>query len=277
MMSQQTKVQESATFWHARDLGDLELLRASYVTHSYSPHTHEGFALGVIEWGAERFSYRHDTHVAPQGAVVLINPGEVHTGAAAIPEGWRYRMIYPEVGWLQRAASQLTGRERPIPYFADPVVFDSTLASALLKMHAALELSPDPLERELLLLGVLAAFVARHADTLHLSREVKPEPDLARRVRAYLEEHLAEPVSLAHLAADTRVSAYHLLRVFRMATGMPPHTYLTQMRVDRARRLLAQGLPPATVAPLVGFYDQSHLTRHFKRVVGVPPARYAQA
>ncbi|MGE5598408.1 MAG: AraC family ligand binding domain-containing protein, partial [Bacteroidota bacterium] len=95
--------QERAKFWRDTTLGGLELLRASYITHAFAPHTHEGFAIGVIEAGAEGFSYRRSYHVAPAGTMVVINPGERHTGEAAARTGWTYRMLYPEARLLQRA------------------------------------------------------------------------------------------------------------------------------------------------------------------------------
>jgi AraC-like DNA-binding protein len=271
-----TAIGETATYWRARDLGDLELLRAHYITFSYAPHAHEGYAIGVIEEGAERFEYRHSSYVVPAGAIALINPGEPHTGAAATPDGWRYRMLYPEVGLLQRAASELSGRRRDVPFFAEPVMSDPALAKKLLGLHAMIETSTDPLERESQMLGVFAMLVERHADTLHLAATIKAEPISVRRVRTYLEEHASEPITLAELAALSSTSAYHLLRTFHAATGLPPHAYLTQIRIGRAKHLLAQGYTPTEVATLVGFYDQSHLTRHFKRTVGVPPAQYAR-
>jgi AraC-like DNA-binding protein len=93
-------------------------------------------------------------------------------------------------------------------------------------------------------------------------------------VRDLLPLRLADPPSLAELAAMTGLSQFALLRAFRRETGMPPHAYLNQLRVRRARLLLDDGLAPADVAAQTGFADQAHLTRHFKRVVGVPPAAY---
>jgi len=93
-------------------------------------------------------------------------------------------------------------------------------------------------------------------------------------VRDLLPERLADPPSLAELADLTGLSQFALLRAFRRQTGMPPHAYLNHLRVRRARLLLDRGLAPADVAAQTGFADQAHLTRHFKRVVGVPPAAY---
>jgi AraC-like DNA-binding protein len=98
-----------------------------------------------------------------------------------------------------------------------------------------------------------------------------------RRALAYLRERLAEPISLDDLAAHADVDKFHLCRAFRAQIGLPPHTYLTHLRVARAKALLARGMRASELAPLVGFYDQAQLTKHFRRVVGTTPARYAQS
>lgn len=267
---------EHAIFWRDPALGGLELLRAHYVTHSFAPHSHDTFAIGVVETGVERFHYRRVPVSAPSGSLVIINPGEPHTGSSALADGWRYRMLYPDPSLLREAAGDLSGRARQIPYFAEPVVHDPSLARELLRLHAALEAGAEPLERQTRLLAFLARLIQRHADTTHLDSRLTPEPLVVRRLRDYLDERATAPVTLAELAEFAGMSAYHTLRVFTRATGLPPHAYLTQRRVVHARSLLAQRLPLAQVAAVAGFYDQSHLTRHFKRIVGVTPGQYAQ-
>lgn len=106
------KAQEHVKFWQAPDLGKLDLLRATYFTHTFSRHSHNGYALGIIEHGAETFYYRGATHTAPAGSIVIINPGEVHTGQATNgTTGWKYRMLYPETALLQRAAQEVSPKK----------------------------------------------------------------------------------------------------------------------------------------------------------------------
>ena len=271
-------IQEHTRFWREPALSNLELLRATYITHAFAPHTHDGYAIGVIENGAEQFKYRRSVHVAPRGSIVVINPGEMHTGEAATERGWTYRMLYPDVSLLQRAASEVTGKQRDIPFFPSPVVDDAMLATQLLHLHAMLESSPSALERDSRFLWVLAQLIVRHADAHpHASlRPLRGQQMWVQQVRAYLEDHYAENVSLEQLASFVNVSPFHLLRVFRDVVGLPPHNYLTQVRIRRARQLLQASLRPAEVALAVGFTDQSHLTKHFKSLVGVTPALYAQ-
>src|SRR5258707_4967717 len=271
-------LREKATFWRDPGLSNLELLRATFITHAFSPHTHEGYAIGVVEKGAEQFKYRRAIHIAPQGSIVLINPGEMHTGEAFSEQGWSYRMFYPDISLLQRAAAGIREKSQRVPFFPAPVVHDPAMARLLSQLHAALATSPSELERESLLIWTLAHLVRRHAaDTPPIALAASPlERTPILKVRSYLEEHSTENVSLEQIAALVNLSPFYLLRVFRETVGLPPHSYLTQIRVTRAKRLISASMPLAEVATAVGFTDQSHLNRHFKALVGVTPGQYAR-
>ncbi len=102
-----------------------------------------------------------------------------------------------------------------------------------------------------------------------------PEHPAVSRARAYLDAS-AEPVSLDVLAGKVRLSKSHLVRLFRTQVGLPPHAYSLRLRISRACRLLASGVPIAEVAHAAGFADQSHLTRHFKDRLGLTPGAYVR-
>lgn len=274
MMSTQSP-HERVKFWHAHELGKLELLHATYITHTFARHTHDGFAMGIIEQGAEGFYYRGAEYIAPAGSVVVINPGEVHTGQAVTEAGWTYRMLYPAIPLVQKAMVEITGRPADIPNFLEPVIQDEYLRQLIRQLHLTLENPATPaLERESRFVSTLVQLINRHA--IH-SPDLRPagrEHQAVRRVREYLEAHYAENVLLDQLAVLANLSPFHLLRAFRAETGLPPHAYLTQVRVERAKVLLAQGWPAAQVAFETGFADQSHLTKRFKGIVGVAPGQY---
>ena len=124
------------------------------------------------------------------------------------------------------------------------------------------------------LAGLLRAHAADGPAVVRDATGARRAPATVRTICELLHERLAEPPSLAELSAVTGLSQFALLRAFRAQTGLPPHAYLNQLRVRRARSLLDDGLPATEVAALTGFADQAHLTRHFKRVVGVPPGAY---
>jgi AraC-like DNA-binding protein len=250
-------------------------MRAAYVTQTFPRHSHEGFAVGVIEDGALGFTYRGENVVAPAGAINLANPDEPHTGYAAVEAGWTYRMFYLEAEWLQQAASQMADRAQAMPFFQAGVLYDCQLAAEIRSLHASLEDGGlTEIEQESRFLSLLSRLVGRHADAPPSVRGPAPERHAVRRVRDHIQTHFSEAISLADLAALARLSPYHLLRVFHMEVGMPPHAYLTQVRIRKARELLGCGWSIAAVAQETGFVDQSHLSRAFKRLTGVTPGQY---
>ncbi|MBX3011202.1 MAG: AraC family transcriptional regulator [Caldilineaceae bacterium] len=267
---------EKTKFWHDQALGDLELLHATYVTHAFVPHMHEGYAIGVIERGAETFAYRRATHVAGAGSLVVVQPGELHTGQAMTAVGWSYRMLYPAAAQLQAAASTLADAPRGYPFFGAPVIQDAPLAQQCIQLHRDLEAGLSVLEREARWLAFLTNLITRHADAPRAALPAKASPSHLQMIVDYLEANYATNVTLAELTQLVHLSPYHLLRSFKAALGLPPHAYLNQLRVERAKRLLLAGLPIVEVALAVGFTDQSHLTRAFKRIVGVPPGQYTK-
>lgn len=267
--------QEQARLWRAHDLGNLEVLQASYTKHSFARHTHEEFMIGVIEGGGCEFYYRGDTHIALAGSIVLINPGEVHDGSGAETARLVYRALYPAVDVLQRLASEFAGKRQGVPYFTTPVVEDAQVSALLHALHMLLEAPASALERESQFCLVFAQLIARYAEQRPQALKAGKEHQAVRLIRDYLEAQYAEQVTLAQLASLAGLSPYHVLRVVHSELGLPPHAYLTQVRVAQAKKLLRLGMPIPQVALETGFVDQSHLTRHFKRQVGVTPGQYA--
>lgn len=267
---------EEATFWTSEELPGVELLRAVYLDQSFPPHAHDTFALGVIEEGALAMRYRKSNFVAPRGSVGFALPGETHTGYAGDRRGWRYRMLYADPSLLCRVTEEL-GRRTAFPFIPECVLFDDELALELLRLHRLLEdSSSSPLELQTLLTWSLARLVLRHASDRPSPRHTRDGTTLAQRVRQILENRHAERISLEELAEESHTSRWYLLRTFRETFGMPPHTFLVQFRVRRARELLRSGKEIAETATAVGFCDQSHLTRAFHRIVGISPGRYVE-
>jgi AraC-like DNA-binding protein len=265
---------EVARYWQHAAVEGVDLLRASYVTHRYGRHAHETYTFGLIEAGVEEFDYGSNVFRAGAGAVALLDPDVVHTGQAATPAGWRYRVLYPQVSVVTEVAAEL-GWRSGTPRFPQTVVYDAGSAASLRAAHRAAE-HGDQLASSTLLRTALGGLLRAHAapGPVNGTTPVRRAPLAVGTVRELLAERIADPPSLAELAALTGLSQFALLRAFRDATGLPPHAYLNQLRVRRARQLLDDGLAPAEVAAQTGFADQAHLTRHFKRVVGVPPAAY---
>ena len=261
-------------FWQVPDLGDLEVLHATYRRHAFEWHAHEGYATGIIDLGAGSFWYRGANRAVPAGSMTALDAGEAHTGRVVSGEGWSYRILYPSKALLENIAEEAFGSRGSVR-FPEPVFHDRPLAASMDLLHRSLDEPASALERESLLLSTYASLLARHAQQHRTpERPASGEPRAVSRAREYLEECFAEDVSLGKLAEVVGLSRYHLIRTFRENVGLPPHAYLTQVRLRRARKLLAAGEPIAAVAQGVGFADQSHLTRRFKGAFGITPGQF---
>ncbi|MFD0279492.1 AraC family transcriptional regulator [Kitasatospora sp. NPDC127111] len=244
------------------------MLTARFDRHVYAPHSHAEYTIGVCVGGSEVIDYRGGRLHVGLGEIVVLEPGEVHTGGPGTTEGYAYRALYVPPPLLAEAT------EAP-SHFAAPVVDDPALAAALRTAHTELSASPaDALEAESRLSWLLGALAHRHGSARPVRDRVSGAGQIARAVRDRLADELLAPPALTDLAADFGLSRYQLLRAFRDTMGLPPYAWLAQHRVARARVLLEHGLRPAEVAGLVGFADQAHLTRWFRRVLGVTPAAY---
>lgn len=252
------------------------MLRATYITYAFSRHAHEGFGIAIVESGAMAFDYRGATHTAPAGSIVITAPGEMHTGHAALETGWTYRTLLPATRWLQQAAAELAGRRQGIPYFSSPVIHDPRLNRRLVDLHRTLEVSPSPLERESRFLWDMAQLVGHYASDRPSTIAAGRESRAVSQVRDYLIAHSDVNTSLAELATLAGLPPLRLLRSFRKQMGLPPHAYLNHLRVHRAKRLISAGFTLTDAALEVGFTDQSHLHRHFKKMLGVTPGQYAR-
>jgi AraC-like DNA-binding protein len=266
---------EKARYWRHDAVPGVDLLRARYVTHRYARHSHETYTFGVIDSGVEEFEYHGELLRAGPGTVALLNPEVVHTGQAAVPEGWSYRVLYPDVALVTGIAAEL-GAPPGTPSFPQTVISDPVSAGLLRSAHLAAE-HGDRLASSSLLRAALATVLSTHAQlTCHVGarRGSRSQSSPVATARELLAGSLTSPPSLDELAAATGMGPFALLRAFRDELGLPPHAYLNQLRVRLARQLLDAGQSPADVAVAAGFADQPHLTRHFKRAVGVPPGAY---
>ena len=269
-------MRQHVRIWRPKGLDGVECLRAEHRDASFARHFHEGYAVGVIESGALGFKYLGRECLAYAGAVNMVVPGEVHDGHSASPLGWRYRMFYLEPEVVERLAGELCGRDARVPDFPGGVIIDPYLARDLGSLHRDLEAGGTTLlERQTRLAAALASWISRHSEQ-RLRPRSGPEPIAVSRAKEYLRERVAEPVSLSELSRSAGLSGCRLNRVFSQSLGLPPHAYQVQLRVDRARALLCAGASPAQAALESGFADQSHLTRHFRRVTGVTPGAYGK-
>jgi AraC-like DNA-binding protein len=263
---------EQARHWRAPELPGVDLLQASFVSKRFVRHTHEGFVIAAITAGVEAFEVNGGLVRVGHGGLALVNPDTVHTGHAGVPEGWTYSALYPGTEVVRGIAEEVLA-VRGAPSFGVSSVHDPVAVRLVTGVHRALERG-DALAADSLLRVAVARLLRRHGGRVPVRTPSSAGAVVARRARDVLVERMARPPGLEGLAVELGTGPFALLRAFREVYGMPPHAWLTDARVRRARRLLGDGVTPAAAAVAVGFADQAHLSRHFSRIVGVPPGAY---
>lgn len=255
--------------WTPAVPGVREVFHARFTEHAYPPHTHDAWAVLILDHGAIRYDLDQRHHGAAGTSVTVLPPYVPHDGRAAVSTGFCKRVLYlePDVLGDDVIAKAVDG-----PTFADP-----ELRHRMDQLHRAVAEPGDELAAESRL-----AFVRER-----IRQRFAAEPDgqpggsapgkLADEMRSVLDSHVVDGITLERAAGLLSAHPTHLVRAFTRRFGLPPHMYLTGRRIDLARRLLLAGVAPADVAVRAGFYDQAHLTRHFTRYLGVPPGRYAAA
>jgi AraC-like DNA-binding protein len=258
-------VTEQVQAWRPPVPGISEVLHAVFHEHAYPPHTHDTWTVFVVDDGQIRYDLDRHHRGAGPATVGVLPPHVVHDGRPATSRGYRKRVVYLETSVL--------GEDLISRAVDEPCIEDVPLRRRLHALHEAARHPDQALEAETHL-----AFVAERLRAHLTDQRDEDDPgrvdEIAERLRDLLEAEAPEAVTLAAAGEILGASPAHLVRCFTRTFGIAPHAYVLGRRIEAARQLLLEGEPIAQVAAHVGFCDQSHLTRHFKRHVGTTPGQY---
>ena len=247
---------------------DLEILSCCD-GRAFPRHLHDGYVLWLNSESGEHFQVRGESNVLEPGSVSLIEPGVVHSNRPCDTSRRHLRSFYFSDAFLTGTMGPRLGRR--LPGLRTTRLGDPALWRCLAALHDGMLKGEDALRLEE---GILEAF-ALLCERCGISEERSGRGDIRmERLVDFLHAHLDRAVSLADLAALAQCSEHHVIRMFRRHTGLPPHAFLSQIRLERARRLLNAGTSIADAAAQSGLCDQSHLTRMFRDRYGITPGRY---
>lgn len=240
---------------------------------SFEAHMHSGAVLWLNRSGGERFSVRGGSEVLQPGCLSLIEAGVVHANQPCGSGPRDLRSLYLDDSFFVDMA-----RRFELPSLRTPqctrVFADARLWGETAALHQAIMNNAEPLVVEQQALQTFARLLVHCRVLPDLAQDAKRNRPGLQRMIDFIRERHRDKVTLEDLAGVGRCSEMHVLRQFKVGMGMTPHRYLTQVRLEQARRLIGAGLPLADAALQAGFADQSHLTRNFRRRYGVTPATY---
>lgn len=254
--------------WKPPIVGVREVFHARFTDHAYPPHIHDVWTLFIVDEGAIRYDLHRRHRGAEPAMVSILPPQVVHDGRGATSLGFRERVLYLETNIL---GEHLIG-----PAVDRSVIPDPGLRAQVSALHDALACPDRELEAETRLAFIIERIAASFGEP-GPDRALVTTEDQAEHLRAFLDAHLFERVTLATAAATIGAGPTQLARSFSADFGIPPHLYVLGRRLEAARERILGGQILADVAAEVGFCDQAHFSRRFTRHMGVTPGQFRRA
>lgn len=254
---------------------DAELSMEAYhfqgIMQKFPNHFHQYYVIGFIENGKRYLSCKNKEYTVEPGDLVLFNPGDNHTCEQLEGRALDYRCINIQPEIMGKAILEITGKNE-LPYFTTTVDFHSELASQVRELHSMIMQEENEFRKEEIFFLLLEQLVQEH-----MKQMSAPKTEQSMEVKAicgFLEKNYMENITLSELSSLTGLNKYYLIRSFTKQKGISPYSYLETIRIDKAKKLLEQGVLPIDVALQTGFTDQSHFSNFFKKLIGLTPKQY---
>lgn len=242
------------------------------------PHTHAEYQFSISPNAVGEYLCRGGKYVFAPQTLGIIHTGERHAPSdkSAVEQDEIYYVLYLAPEEIMKAAREIGWRKNELPYFKNFLIADERLAARYLSLFGSSNDNESQLARDIDRLDFLTFLVANFAQNKDTSEETHlKSPGRAAIAREFLDANFSRAVSLDELAAVAGVGKFYLCREFKRVVGISPHLYQNQLRVNRARQILLNGKSIVETADELGFYDQSHFGKNFKKFVGITPQSYA--
>ncbi|HEY1931649.1 MAG TPA: AraC family transcriptional regulator [Acetobacteraceae bacterium] len=265
----------ASRYWSDRGLAGLSLLHADFSTHEYAPHSHDGLVIAMTEHGGAIIRSGIQTFEARPALLFVSNPAVAQAAWMGRSRRWMYRSLYLAEPALSEVRRQVGMVHQP--HFVRSAIDDAELRKDFLSLHRALSDARDEFRDLELLISTFGRLFVRHGAGQGRVETVPTDRRHLHQVLELMHQEFRDSIRLMDLAKTAGLTVFQLIGLFRHATGLTPHSYLVQLRLNAARQQLKQGVSLAEAATASGFYDQSALTRHFKRSYGITPGQFAAA
>lgn len=249
----------------------IEAYRFEGIVQPFPNHFHEYYVIGFVENGKRCLSCKNQEYTIEKGDVVLFNPGDNHACVQSDDDTLDYRAINITKEVMLDLAEEVTGR-RKLPGFSRNVIFDEEVTCYLHPLHELIMKGSCEFGKEENLLLLISLLIQRYGQPFeNCIPECREEIE---RACALIEQHFSDRIYLDQICRYAGLSKSTLLRAFTKSKGVTPYSYLENIRIGEAKKLLEQGISPVEAAMRTGFSDQSHFTNYFNRFIGLAPGLY---
>lgn len=251
----------------------IEAYRFDGMMQPFPNHFHAYYVIGLVEGGARVLSCKGREYMVKRGDILLFNPGDNHACTQSGGGALDYRGLNITKEVMLDLTEEVTGK-RELPGFSQTVIFEEEAACCLRALHELMMRGFCEFEKEERLLSLASLLIQRYGQPFEACVPACREE--IERACDFMERHYAEHICLEQICRSAGLSKSTLLRSFTKSKGVTPYSYLENIRIGRARKLLEQGAAPIEAALQTGFSDQSHFTNCFSRFIGLTPGAYRE-
>ncbi len=251
----------------------IEAYRFEGTRQPFPNHFHEYYVIGFVESGERYLSCRNKEYRIQKGNVILFNPGDNHACVQSDEGAFDYRGFNISTNVMLDLVQEVTGK-RELPGFFENVILDEDVTCYLQPLHEMVMRGANEFGKEENLILLLSMLIQRYGQPFE---DCIPEcRDEIEKACQFMETHFAERISWEQICRCAGLSKSTLLRAFTKSKGVTPYSYLENIRIGRAKKLLEKGVAPIDAALQTGFSDQSHFTNYFTRFIGLAPGVYRE-
>ncbi len=261
-------------FYKLPFLDGVEAVSGNNVTNVFRRHIHKTYTIGAVENGQRVITHKKETFNISQGEVFVLNPYQVHTCTSINPSGHSYKVISVPLDKMTSVAGQISNQVERHTYFHTVRYTDQILSESFLRLFMLIEASSSSLEIEsemnLFLSDLLLRFSGKPLEIGPVGEQKKS----MEKVCDYIATRYTNNLSLNELSRVASLSPFHFQRVFIKTIGISAHDYIMQYRIRKSKKMLLESNDISDTAITVGFVDQSHFSKVFKKLVGIPPGTF---
>jgi AraC-like DNA-binding protein len=252
-------------------LDGIELKEATFKNKHFPTHFHDTYSIGIIKNGIENLKIKDNNLIAMPKTVVIINQYELHSNSFYNNDAWTYQTLnlnFDALTFLNKEQNHRIGNN----FIFQNLIEDDLLYNIISNLHQTPNLnSYEQISAisEYLLLNYL---VDKEEEKFnYISWE-----NIIFEIKNLLESHLSEKINIESIAKKYNKTPFQLIRAFKSHTGLTPIAYLTLLRLNKSKKLLASRNGLVETALDCGFFDQSHFSNCFKKYFGVSPKQYCE-
>lgn len=251
----------------------IEAYHYEGIVQPFPNHFHEYYVIGFVEKGKRCLSCRNQEHIIKEGNILLFNPGDNHACVQNDNGVLDYRGFNISKEVMLDLIQEVTGK-RKIIGFSENVILNDEITCYLCSLHEQVMKGYSEFGKEESVFLLISLLVQQYGKPFE---NCMPEcRDEIEKACTFIEQHYAERIHLKQICQYSGLSKSTLLRAFTKAKGVTPYSYLENIRIGKAKKLLEQGTTPVETALATGFSDQSHFTNYFSRFIGLSPGVYRE-